>query len=369
MSTIAKTYEEKFLEEATNPERPRLRSGRLTMPENEVDGGTTTGADGQTMDRILQAVQGLSTRVENMQGELTALQGQVANRNPGLPPPTGQPSPTVQPQTGAPAPIRKLDIKLTEFDKEKPDLWFEDTERALAAANITDSTEKVVIINRYIPAHVREAKRNVFRTNDYAQVKAAIVKAVARSGEEKHRAFQNVQMGDRKAAEYIAELQSLVPEDPQQFQDYIMKHRFLSGLPADLAQLLQGDTFTLADGWHAESVEKYVQKVDELINLGKKRNATVGSVENADEDEAAVNAIMKRMGKEKFYQKFGGGPTKGTSSQQRKRSGSGTRAGNWTDRLCHIHKTHGDKAYNCAKTDTCPMAKTLAPKPEHSKKK
>ena len=143
----------------------------------------------------------------------------------------------------------------------------------------------------------------------------------------------------------------------------------MSGLPADLAQLLQNDVFTLKDGWHAEGVEKYVQRVDELINLGKKRNAAVGSVDNADADEAAVNAIINRMGKEKFQQKFGGGPNKGVSSRQRRRSGSGTRTGNWADKLCHTHKTHGDKAYSCAKTDTCPMAKTLAPKPEHKKKK
>ena len=79
--------------------------------------------------------------------------------------------------------------------------------------------------------------------------------------------------------------------------------------------------------------------------------------------------FVPKIGKEKFHQKFGGGPNKGASSRQRKRSGSGTRVGNWTDKLCHNHKTHGDKAYSCTKTDTCPMAKTLAPKPEHTKKK
>ena len=366
MTTIDETYEQKFLADATNPARSRLRSG-AAMAGGEGD-GNTAGPDAQkeTLDQLLKAVQGLTTQVTSMQGELTTLQGQVANTRPGTPPPQAA---AVQPLTGAQAPIRKLDVKLTEFDREKPDLWFEDTERALAAANITDSTEKVVIINRYIPAEVRSAKRNVFRTNDYAQVKAAIIKAVARSGEEKYRAFQNAQRGDRTAAEFIAELHSLVPENLQQFQDFIMKHRFLSGLPADLAQLLQNDVFTLAGGWHAEGVEKYVQRVDELINLGKRRSAAVGSVDSADDDVATVNAIMNRMGKDKFHQKFGGGPNKGAPGRQRRRSGSGTRTGSWTDKLCQTHKKHGDKAYNCAQSDTCPMAKVLAPKPEQKSKK
>ena len=363
--------------EATDPGRSRLRSAM----SKDGDGTPDTGApnEGATLDKVMELLMGLQTTVAGFQGTLTQQGTQIATlQAQSQSPPAGgpaaltspvNPSPIVPPGQQVPQ-LRRVEVKLTEFNADKVDRWFAETERALAAANVTVSTDKVAAIQRYIPDHIREVKQSIFRTNDYEQVKQAVIKAVEKSGEERYRAFQAVQMGDRKPEDFLAELLSHSPTDAQEFQDWIVKNRFLSGLPSDLAQHMQSYDFTLAAGRHADSVETYVRRVNDLYYLGK-RGATVGSVDNADDDEAAVNAVMNRMGKDKFYQKFGGGPTKGASVRQQgdRRSGSGTRAGSWTDKLCRIHKTHGEKAYSCAKTDTCPMAKVLAPKPEQKNKK
>ena len=358
------------------------------------DTGATSDPDankGDTMEKtqqlILQAVTNLTTELAHVRGEvtqqgalITTLQAQSQSQSAGAAPvlsntvtqPAVAPLPLQQPVLSQPQTpqIRRLVVKLTEFNADKVDRWFAETERALAAANITASADKVAVIQPSIPDHIREVKQSIFKTENYEQVKQAVIKAVEKTGEERYRSFQTVQQGDRNPEDFLSEILSHSPKDAQAFQDWMIKHRFLSGLPADLAQHMQGYDFTLAEGQHAESVEKYVRRVNDLFYLGKSRKATVSSVDNAeDDDDATVNAIMNRMGKEKFHQKFGGGPNKGASSRQGRRSGSGTRVGTWTDKLCHIHKTHGDKAYNCAKTDTCPMAKTLAPKPEQSKKK
>ena len=335
------------------------------------DTGANAENQSQKMDKMMELLTGLATKVTSMEGTITTLQASqqssasavaaVQTSSVNLPP--------VSPSGSQATQFRRLDVKLTEFNRENVDRWFEETERALVAANITDSTHKVVAVQKYIPDDIRETKRSIFNTGNYDAVKQAVIKAVEKSDEEKYRAYHAVQCGDRKPTAFLADILNQVPLDAQQFQDLMVKNRFLSGLPVDLRQLMQNDTFTLASGRHAESVESYGRRVDALYNLGKKQNATVGSVDNADDDEATVNAIMNRMGKEKFHQRFGGGPNKGAPGRQRRRSGSGTRAGSWTDKLCQIHKNHGDKAYSCAKSDTCPMAKVLAPKPEQKSKK
>ena len=335
------------------------------------DTGANAENQSQKMDKMMELLTGLATKVTNMEGTMTTLQ---ASQQAGAPAVVAVQSSSASPPPVAPSgpqatQFRRLDVKLTEFNRENVDRWFEETERALVAANITDSTHKVVAVQKYIPDDIRETKRSIFNTGNYDAVKQAVIKAVEKSDEEKYRAYHAVQCGDRKPTAFLADILNQVPLDAQQFQDLMVKNRFLSGLPVDLRQLMQNDTFTLASGRHAESVESYGRRVDALYNLGKKHSAAVGSVDNADDDEATVNAIMNRMGKEKFHQRFGGGPNKGAPGRQRRRSGSGTRTGSWTDKLCQIHKNHGDKAYNCAKSDTCPMAKVLAPKPEQKSKK
>ena len=333
------------------------------------DEGAVAKSQSEKIDEVLKQMVGLATKVTSMEGAITTLQAASQQASAAA----LQTSSTVQspvvpsgPQTTQ---FRRLDVKLTEFNAENVDRWFEETERALAAANVTDSIHKEVAVQKYVPDSIRETKRSIFNTGDYNAVKQAVIKAVEKSDEERYRAYHAVQMGDRKPTAFLADILNQVPLDAQQFQDLMVKNRFLSGLPVDLRQHLQNDTFTLAAGRHAESVESYGRRVDDLYSLGKTRNAAVGSIDNADDDEATVNAIMNRMGKEKFHQKFGGNPSKGAPGRQRRRSGSGTRVGSWTDKLCQIHKNHGEKAYSCAKTDTCPMAKVLAPKPEQKNKK
>ena len=336
----------------------------------------------QKLDQMMQMMAGMKTSLEGMDAmgakiealekRITELQTQPAAIGAAAPKTTPVLQSPVVPPVPQATQFRRLDVKLTDFNAEKVDRWFKETERALAAANVTDSTHKVAVIQKYIPDHIRDTKQDIFATENYDDVKQAVIKAVQKSDEERYRAYMAVQMGDRKPSESFAEQLSHVPTDAQEFQDFIMKQRFLASIPAELAQHLQGNTFTMTAGRHAASVENYMRRVDELYSLGnqgKKRSVAVNSVDDADDDEATVNAIMNRMGKEKFHQKFGGGPNKGATGRQLRRSGSGTRVGNWTDKLCHTHKTHGEKAYSCAKTDTCPMAKILAPKPEQNKKK
>ena len=314
----------------------------------------------------MQMMQGLKTGMEALEKRVTEIQARPASTSAG----TGTSGQVVQPPaatTGQQAtPFRRVEVKLTEFNSLRVDRWFEETERALTAANITASTDKVVAIQKYIPDHIREVKQSIFNTNDYEQVKQAVIKAVEKSEEERYRAYHAVQMGDRKPGDFFAEILSHAPMDAQKFQDMMVKHRFLSGIPADLALHMQSYDFTLAAGRHAASVESYVRRVDDLYNLSKKRSVAVNSVDNADDDEAAIDAIMNRMGKDKFQQKFqqkfGGGPNKGASGKKRGDS-------RYADRLCQTHKVHGEKAYSCLKTDTCPMATVITPKPEQKSKK
>merc|ERR1711974_135029 len=101
---------------------------------------------------------------------------------------------------------------------------------------------------------------------------------------------------------------------------------------------------------------------------GRVRNRAKGGAKGAKGkigDSTEILETMTRMGSGKS-QTNGGGPNKEASGKQHgdRHSGSGTHVGGW--RLCKNHRTHGTNTYNCAKTETCPMATKLVPKPEQT---
>ena len=259
-----------------------------------------------------------------------------------------------------PPPVRKLEVKLTEFRVDAADQWFEETERALATARVTDDVEKIVCIQRYIPERVREAKRSLFSGRDYQAVKDAVIKAVEKTEEEKFKAFLAVQLGDRKPSEAWAELTKIMPVDAQEFQDLVMKQKFLAIVGTDLAQHLTDDTLTLASGLDTEEIEKYVQKVDKLY-ANKKPRAAVHSVKkDTDGKETEVSEVKSKREVEK---------QKGNRRRRDNRSDSNKRRGNYRDRMCKLHDRFGEKAYSCDKPDECPMAKLTTKRPEKPEKK
>ena len=262
-----------------------------------------------------------------------------------------------QPRAAGPPPIRKLDVKLTEFRTDAADQWFEETERALGVAGVVEDREKIVVIQKYIPENIREAKRSLFNGGSYQTVKDAVIKAVEKTEEEKFKAFLAMQLGDRKPSEAWADLTKLMPTNAQDFQDLVMKQKFLAMVGTDLRQHLTEDTLTLAGGLHTEQIERYVQKVDKLFG-SKKPKATVNSVKKeADSKEAGVSEVRNGRDSGKSQQK-GNGRRKDSRSSSRKRDNG------WSEQMCRIHRRFGNKAWSCDKPDACPLAKLIAKKPE-----
>ena len=266
----------------------------------------------------------------------------------------------VQPVATGPPPIRKLEVKLTEFRVDAAEQWFEETERALEVARVTDDVEKIVCIQRYIPEKVREAKRSLFSGSDYQAVKGAVIKAVEKTEDEKFKAFLAMQLGDRKPTEAWAELTKLMPVDAQEFQDLVMKQKFLAMVGTDLTQHLTDDTLTLANGLDTVEIERYLQKVDKLYASKKPRAAVHSVKKETDSKETEVNEV--RNGRDQ--DKSGKSQQKNNRRRRDNRSSSGKRKEDWRDRMCKLHDRFGDKAYSCDKPDTCPMVKSTTEKPE-----
>ena len=265
-----------------------------------------------------------------------------------------------QPNATGPPPIRKLEVKLTNFRADAAEQWFEETERALGAANVVSDVEKIVCIQRYIPENVREAKRSLFSGGNYQAVRDAVIKAVEKTEEEKFKAFLAIQLGDRKPSEAWAELTKLMPVDAQEFQDLVMKQKFLAMVGTDLAQHLTDDTLTLARGLDTEDIERYVQKVDKLYASKKPRAAVHSVKKDTDSKETEVSEVKSKREVEK---------QKGNRRRRDNRSGSNKRRGNYRDRMCKLHDRFGEKAYSCDKPDECPMAKLTTKRPEKPEKK
>ena len=261
-----------------------------------------------------------------------------------------------QASTAGSTQIRKLDVKLTEFRADAADQWFEETERALRVAKVTDGEDKIVVIQKYIPENIREAQRSLFNAGDYQAVKDAVIKAVEKTEREKYKAFQGMQKGDRKPSEAWADLTKLMPERAQDFQDLMMKQKFLEMVGTDLEQHLTDDKLTLANGLHTDEIEKYMQKVDKLYGSKEKTKTGVNSLEKeSSSKETEVGEIRSKRESEK---------QKANRRRRDNRSGSGKRGGNWRDRVCKIHDRFAEKAYSCDKPDTCPMAKSTTKKSE-----
>ena len=168
-------------------------------------------------------------------------------------------------------------------------------------------------------------------------------------------------MGDRKPSEFWADLTKVMPQGAQDFQDLMMKQKFLSVVGPDVAHLMTNDTLTLANGLHTVEIEEYMQKVDNLYASSRKPRAAVNSLEKeASGKETGVNEIRSKRESEK---------QKGNRRRRDNRSSSSKRGGNWKDRMCKIHDKFGERAYSCDKPETCPMAKLTTKKPERPEKK
>ena len=265
-------------------------------------------------------------------------------------------TPPASGMTGPP-PVRKLEVRLTEFRRDAAEQWFEETERALRVANVTDDVEKIVCIQKYVPENIREAKRSLFNGGSYQAVKDAVIKAVEKTEEEKFKAFLAMQLGDRKPSEAWADLTKLMPENAQDFQDLVMKQKFLAMVGTDLAQHLTDDKLTLASGLHTEEIEKYVQKVDKLFGSKKPRAAVNSVKKEADSKEAGVSEVRNGRDSGKSQQK-------GNRRRKDSRSSSRKRDNGWSEQMCRIHRRFGNKAWSCDKPDACPLAKLIAKKPE-----
>ena len=188
-----------------------------------------------------------------------------------------------------------------------------------------------------------------------------MIKAVEKTGKEKFKAFQEMQLGDGKPSEFWAEMTKVMPRGAQDFQDLMMKQKFLSVVGPDVAHLMTNDTLTLANGLDTVEIEEYMQKVDDLYASSRKPKATVNSLEKeVSSKEAGVNEIKGKRESEK---------QKGNRRSRDNRSNSSKRRGNYKDRMCKLHDRFGEKAYSCDKPEACPMAKLTAKKPEKPEKK
>ena len=108
--------------------------------------------------------------------------------------------------------------------------------------------------------NIREAKRSLFNGGDYRAVKDAVIKAVEKTEKEKFKAYQEMQLGDRKPSESWADLIKLIPQGAQDFQDLMMKQKFLSMVGTDVVHLMTNDTLALANGLYTVEIEEYMKR-------------------------------------------------------------------------------------------------------------
>ena len=278
--------------------------------------------------------------------------------------------------------MSKLKFSLPEYTPESVTFWFKRVDKAFEAAEVKKPIEKICHLMDKLPASIALTYEAHIDANDYDGLKAAILGAKGKTDEERFRIFQNCTLGDRKPSELMAELFQQLPRDDSAAVNFILKQTFMSKLPADLAQLMDGYAFDVT-GHNLALAQDFLNKADSLFAKAPK-NRTIAVSEVTDDssggaaatttsEEAEIASIVRnmpeRMRQDYYRGRFQGGkPNRGGRGRGRgggNRSGYSSNGGQTQSedvKVCHNHKKFGDSAWKCLDPAKCFLKDKTKPK-------
>ena len=179
------------------------------------------------------------------------------------------------PAGGTPAATHISSFKAPDFWDEDPEMWFSILEakfRDNYPAITRDSTKYDKVLVALKPTHIAEVKATIRRldasaaTDKYDQLKAALMKAFAKTDAEKEADLLAINgLGDRKPTALLRHMRSLATDPERVFRAF-----YLSQLPVDVRKILAASP-------NSGDIEKLAEEADKVVEQTRLAGNTSGA--------------------------------------------------------------------------------------------
>lgn len=228
--------------------------------------------------------------------------------------------------------VASVAVKLPEFWKSDPAMWFAQAEAQFALAGVTKDITKfhhiVAKVDQTVLRHVSDLVANPPEQEKYEAIKARLMSRFEMSPQEKlEKLLVSCDLGDMKPTHLLAKMQDLA--SGLKVDENLMKMLFLQRLPSNVRPIL-----TIHDG----TLAKLAEMADKLVDSSHSHvAATHAATPNSDEVNEQIAFLTAEIRKLK------------ASSGSRNRSSSRTRSvsGDRSREMCWYHFKYGDRARQC----------------------
>lgn len=222
-------------------------------------------------------------------------------------------------------------VKLPEFWKNDPDMWFAQAEAQFALANVTKDETRfyhiVAKVDQTVICHIADLVANPPATEKYKAVKERLIVRFSLSPQAKlERLLGSHDLGDLRPTHLLAKMHEL--SAGLAVDENLLKMFFLQRLPPHIRGIL-----SISDG----TVTKLAEMADKMADYSPTNVASVNQpVDSMDELKsqiAVLTAEIKRM--------------KTQPSRQRSRSASRSSTRAPIGEVCWYHRQYGSNAHQC----------------------
>lgn len=231
----------------------------------------------------------------------------------------------------APATSAAVAVKLPDFWKSDPAMWFAQAEYQFVLAGVTKDETKfhhiVAKIDQTVICHVADLVRKPPAAGKYDAIKERLIHRFELTPQEKmERLLGSCELGDLRPTHLLAKMQELA--SGLKVDDSLLRMLFLQRLPANIRGVL-----SINDG----SISTLAAMGDKMVELvpqtsAVKTPAEPDSQESLADQVAALTAKLRRMEAQQ--------PERGRSrSVSRKRDDENS--------ICWYHRKYGSQADRC----------------------
>lgn len=246
------------------------------------------------------------------------------------------------PEVNAGAATAVVSVKLPEFWKAEPEMWFAQAEAQFILANVTKDDTKfyhiVAKLEQSVICHITDLVSNPPEQDKYKKIKERLISRFAMTPETRlERLLGSSDLGDMRPTHLLAKMQEMatglnVNED-------LLKMLFLQRMPQHIRPVL-----TISDG----TLPKLAEMADKLTEFP--RVASVSTVpisipntvaDQMEELKDHMEVLSTEIRRLKQY------PSQTPVSRRRVRSASRTRSNSVVTELCWYHRKYGQQAERC----------------------
>lgn len=252
------------------------------------------------------------------------------------PPPPPPPPGLEIPLPESPPHVAAVAVKLPEFWKTDPLMWFAQAEAQFALAGITsDQTKFYHIISKVdqtVLRHISDIVANPPTENKYASVKARLISRFELSAQEKFEKLLNsCDLGDMRPTHLLAKMQELAAN--LNVNDGLMRMLFMQRMPANVRAVLAVCNNRL---------DELAAMADKMIDFSGPQVAAAAqpvASPNVQDLEAQIAALTDKL------RRLEANPNRGrTRSLSRHRSNSQSSS---SQDICWYHRKFRDAAQQC----------------------